>query len=1109
MASGNASSMSEFCVLPQCSRRFRRRSDLLMHVRVAHADVALSSSQLATLQAEYCKKCGILKSSISGAHRCPRFGQGSPQRSVAARLEGLQQAPPDQEAAGPAEGGQQRVAAPLPAGNAAQQPEPAEQQEPEQQQQQPPPPPAAPPQAGPPGLGGAPQAPGAAGPLPAAATPAPMHTSSTALPLRRVPAGARVQFARAVVHAIEAVKAALQRGHEPAICCAVLVLLQLPTTCLVDTGASRGRTRRIRARARDFANGTAQAAAEAGPQPNRPQRPEAARKASRMHSHMQMGAVSRAAKVMEGEPLAEPTAENIEALRAQHPPEREPPEPRNGAARNAAVIDENNLDSVMRDLPRGSAPGPSGWTYEHQRAVALADPEAFSAILWLMNALVSGALPHVQELLDSALIGTQKPGGGVRPIAIGDVWLRLASRCAMAACPDIGPGLAPLQLGVGTRGGPQVLAQALKAGMEADPDCVTVKVDVRNAFNSVRRERVLSAVAELAPTLLPFAWWTYRQHSRLFVRGAPEGAAPLSSQRGVRQGDPCGMLYFGLALQGGLERIQQRHPACRVAAIADDIYLQGAPAQVQAAFRTLDAEVEDLGATVSMQKCGAYSTDGAAAAGVATALGITHFADGFLAAGTPLGTDEFVRRHVQAKADSTCALVDDLVGLPLPAQDKFVILRMSLQARMAHFARTVPWDLLGTATAAVQGKLEDAVFGMMQRPREGEAAQMQVALPLRLGGFGLRKLDRDTADAAELSAAGLTQAAMHTGPAAFQPFGGVGRQRRAETWARLHGAAGDTVATWSERSQLSDAVIRECLPSAQREWSKFAALRDFKALLALVGNDTVDGRRALARLLSCASRGSSLWLDTCPSAPCLTINDSDYIFSMRHRMGFTQVPLGVPAFACFCGRRALPADHGMVCPSLSGAMTTRHNIVMGPWRRIGNRAGVPSSVEPVLAPLRRREGQEAERGDILMVMPDTLKVADVSVIHPAAASYALPASKTAGAAAEIREQSKKNKYAANAGENAFQFVPLVHESYGRLGKDAMAFLGELANAAVGAAQVGSGVTKQAFITGALRELSVALCRGNGVVCRASLQCVARASGTGFREGMPMPSAEVF
>jgi hypothetical protein len=46
------------------------------------------------------------------------------------------------------------------------------------------------------------------------------------------------------------------------------------------------------------------------------------------------------------------------------------------------------------------------------------------------------------------------------------------------------------------------------------------------------------------------------------------------------------------------------------------------------------------------------------------------------------------------------------------------------------------------------------------------------------------------------------------------------------------------------------------------------------------------------------------------------------------------------------------------------------------------------------------------------------------------------------------------------------------------------------------------------MAGALRELSVALCRGNGVMIRASLQALARASGSVFRAGFPVPTAAV-
>jgi hypothetical protein len=93
------------------------------------------------------------------------------------------------------------------------------------------------------------------------------------------------------------------------------------------------------------------------------------------------------------------------------------------------------------------------------------------------------------------------------------VWHRLAALSALAACPNAGRSLAPLQLAVGISGGSQVVGHALRAGMAADPGCITVPVDWQNAFDTVRRNRMLAAVAQRCPALLLMVAWEYCQHA--------------------------------------------------------------------------------------------------------------------------------------------------------------------------------------------------------------------------------------------------------------------------------------------------------------------------------------------------------------------------------------------------------------------------------------------------------------------------------------------------------------------------------------------------------------------------------------------------------------------
>ena len=299
------------------------------------------------------------------------------------------------------------------------------------------------------------------------------------------------------------------------------------------------------------------------------------------------------------------------------------------------------------------------------------------------------------------------------------------------------------------------------------------------------------------------------------------------------------------------------------------------------------------------------------------------------------------------------------------------------------------------------------------------------------------------------------------------------------------------------------------LPSVQRTYAQFVAERRSEDLFASFDTDTEDGRRNLARLRSCACRASSIWMDTLPLSMRLQLTDSDFIGAMRHRLGLTHMPANAPGIRCCCGQymRAGDVDHAMTCRSQCTAMTLRHNILTEIWRRIASRAGIASSVEPTLRVLPGVQAapiaaHSAARGDILLVLPGGLTVADISVVHPCAPSF-VQLAQTEGGAAAARDQLKRTKY-QSADPNGYAFSPLSHETFGRMGKPAMELLNTLATTA----SAGGDVIKDGFVTNALRELSIGLCRGNAIMYRRSLQVLARASGRAFMTGLPVPTADV-
>jgi hypothetical protein len=129
-------------------------------------------------------------------------------------------------------------------------------------------------------------------------------------------------------------------------------------------------------------------------------------------------------------------------------------------------ISRSSLQKALGTLPHGSAPGPSGWTFERIHAVAQESAQGMDALLAFVSALLADELPDWPDLRTSRLVPLENSAGKVWPIFIGEVWLRLASKCAMAQCCHIGRELAPLQLGVGTPGGAQCMGHAVLSGLQ-------------------------------------------------------------------------------------------------------------------------------------------------------------------------------------------------------------------------------------------------------------------------------------------------------------------------------------------------------------------------------------------------------------------------------------------------------------------------------------------------------------------------------------------------------------------------------------------------------------------------------------------------------------------
>ena len=215
-------------------------------------------------------------------------------------------------------------------------------------------------------------------------------------------------------------------------------------------------------------------------------------------------------------------------------------------------VNEDDIVRAIRSFPNGSAGGPDGLKPQHLKDMI--GPSAVDCSQALLPALASfielvleGRMPPsiMPYFFGANLTALQKKDGGIRPIAVGCTLRRLAAKVAGSkVMEEMGELLAPRQLGYGVRRVAEAAVHAARLYLhDLDPSKAVLKLDFKNAFNTIRRDKMLEAVQKLAPGLFPFVHSAYSSTSTLFWADNT-----LQSAEGVQQGDPLGPLLFCLTI---------------------------------------------------------------------------------------------------------------------------------------------------------------------------------------------------------------------------------------------------------------------------------------------------------------------------------------------------------------------------------------------------------------------------------------------------------------------------------------------------------------------------------------------------------------------------------
>ena len=676
----------------------------------------------------------------------------------------------------------------------------------------------------------------------------------------------------------------------------------------------------------------------------------------------------------------------------------------------------------------GSAGGISRLTPKHLLDMAAySGSTALDMFSRVVARFVSGRLPPEahEYFFGARLVALLKTDGGLRPIACGDVFRRLAAKLLCSAvAPHAKEYLSRRgQLGVAVDGGMDGITHAARryaaACVTGGSDRAIFKADVKNAFNSCKRSDFLHVVEQQFPELYAYAIAAYARPTLLQFTDTF-----ISSCSGVQQGDPLGPLLFSLALAAILENIDT--DALELNAwYLDDGTVGGRTSAIRAFVDALVRVAREHDLVLNLSKCEIICHDQdldrmrALFPDVPKLLPVSSF---FLL-GTPLGSEDNARSKVTEVADRSARRARLITALP-DAVVASTLLRYTTGFCIGNFyARGV-----GTLARDIFSNIDDATMTAWEKinfPLDTNRREL-ARLPTNCGGLGLRRVAEHcgvafiaaTVTAHEYFPALLSQSALETISSSQDRW----LTMPSSDSALLHFPSVVDTATRYLENGVSVAHGQRIL---SRELDKAAAT-------ALAPHLPEELR---ARAVSAECPHANAWLTPAPGSDAPRwLSPADWDTLVRRRF---VLPVASEAVTCGnCLRQVgdVFGDHAVTCMQ-GPARWAIHNALRDETVKICQ--------EALLAPIKEPNCfSTRERPDILLKFPGPagrrlLVVVDVAMTT--IASRRSSALAEAGGAATRYEQVKRDKYKNLAEEMGAELVPLIVDDAGAWGTSALPF----------------------------------------------------------------------
>jgi hypothetical protein len=263
---------------------------------------------------------------------------------------------------------------------------------------------------------------------------------------------------------------------------------------------------------------------------------------------------------------------------------------------------------------------------------------------------------------------------------------------------------------------------------------VLLKLDFKNAFNSVEGDCILKEVQCHTPLLYPYLYQCYRNPSTLFFANHL-----ISSSVGAQQGEPCGPMIFSRVIQTIVSSLDSQLNIWYL----DDGILADYPEVVLSDFKKVINLCQEIGLELNFNKCEIFCCSGDTDLKV-----IKEFQnlvpgikicdrEGLSLLGSPIFDQGF-----KNTVEKTIITVENLLNKaePLKRHVSYTLIKNCLFIPKFNFLlRTTPFWKISNYVNSIDSFLKSCLERILNL-RLTDLQWHQSTLPIRFGGLGIRRI---------------------------------------------------------------------------------------------------------------------------------------------------------------------------------------------------------------------------------------------------------------------------------------------------------------------------------------------------------------------------------